>query len=150
MAQAIYVKGTVRKDAVAILPKDCRVTEARVLETLYKEAYVPAEIRAGTVAEELTAQGELERLQAVYGHEAVENAYGKDGQARRAVAEVLALDTPAKVKASGLLMENDAVPLVVVDGDGNAPAAKPSGRKGKGGDAAASADSGGDSAQAAQ
>ena len=144
MAQAIYVKGTIRKDAVAIIPKDVRVTEARVLETLYKDAWKPLQVRAVEVAEAPTAQGEAERLVALYGEEAFENAYGKPVQARQALTEILALTSPAKVKASGLLLESDAKPIEVL---GEAVSAK---GKGKGGKAAASADSGGESAQAAE
>lgn len=142
MAQAIYVKGTIRKDAVAIIPKDVRVTEARVLETLYKDAWKPLQVRAVEVAEAPTAQGEAERLVALYGEEAFENAYGKPVQARQALTEILALTSPAKVKASGLLLESDAKPIEVLGEDAKG--------KGKGGKAAASADSGGESAQAAE
>ena len=113
MAKLVYVKGTVRKDAVAILTKDCRVTEARVLETLYKDAWVPQELRLVEVEGETTPQSEAERLITLYGPEAFEDAYGKPGQARQALAEVLALDTPAKVKASGLLLENEGTPVTV-------------------------------------
>ena len=145
MAQTTYVKGTIRKDAVAIIPKDCRATEARVLEHLYGGGWVPASLRAVEVGELPHPAEELARLEALYGAETVEKAYGHAATARQAIAEILAM-TPAKVKASGLLVENDAVPLVI---EGEAPTAtKASGRKG--GKAAASVDSGGESAQAAE
>lgn len=146
MAKAIYVKGAIRKDAVAIIPKDVRVTEARVLETLYKDAWKPRQVRMVEVAEAPTAQGEAERLVALYGEEAFENAYGKPVQARQALTEILALDSAAKVKASGLLLENDAHPIEVVGEDAPGKA----GGKRKGNAVAASADSGGESAQAAE
>lgn len=161
MTQSIcYVKGTIRKDVVAITPKDCRVTEARVLETLYGGGWVPTQLRAVAVVEVPSAATELERLTNLYGAEAIEKAYGHPASARQVIAELLTM-SPAKVKASGLLVENDATPVVVLDEDGDAPAPrkpaaskaapKPAGTKPrKGGSAAASVDSGGDSAQAAQ
>lgn len=137
MAQTTYVKGNVRKDAVAILPKDCRVTEARVLETLYGGGWVPTHLRAVEVDELPSAAAELERLTGLYGAKAVEDAYGNATQARKSITEILAM-SPAQVKASGLLLENDATPVEVEGGKAK-----------KGGKAAASADSGGESAQAA-
>lgn len=157
MTQSIcYVKGNVRKDAVEITQKECRVTEARVLETLYGGGWVPSQLRAVPVAEMPHATEELERLTNLYGHEAIEKAYGHPASARQVIAELLGM-TPAQVKASGLLVENDATPVVVLGEDGDAPAprkpaaSKPAGTKPrKGGSAAASVDSGGESAQAAQ
>lgn len=148
MPSITYVKGTIRKDAVAIIPKECRVTEARVLESIYGAGWVPAQLRAVEVGELPTAVAELERIVGVYGHEAVEKAYGHEFNARQAIGEILAM-SPAKVKASGLLVENDAVPVEVLD-DAVPASGKAAGKAAKqGAKAAASADSGGESAQAA-
>lgn len=140
MAKIVYVKGSIRKDAVEITHKEVRVTEARVLETLYGLGWVPSQLRAVEVGELPTAAAEVERLGRLYGPEVVESAYGHAAAARQAVAELLAMDTPAQVKRSGILVENEAVPLVLV-GD------KPTGKKG--GKAAAS-DSSPDESQAAE
>lgn len=115
MTTLIYVKGTVRKDAVAILTKDCLVTEVRLLETLYGGGWTPQSLRAVEVVDAPTAVDEAERLGNLYGAEAFEKAYGHPASARQALTEILAMDSPAKVKASGLLVENDAVPLEVVE-----------------------------------
>lgn len=132
MAKIVYVNGSIRKDAVEITQKECRVTEARVLETLYGLGWIPNQLRAIDVAELPSPAQELERLVGLYGDEAIEKAYGNAASARQAVAELLAMDTPAQVKRSGILIENEAVPLVLV-------ADKPAGKKG--GSAAASDES---------
>lgn len=121
MPKLIYVNGSVRKDAVAIITKDCRVTEARVLETIYGGSWMPQTLRSVDVDEMPSPTDEAARMESLYGKEIVEKAYGHPASARQAIAEILALDTPQKVKASGLLVENDAVPLEVVD---TAPPAK--------------------------
>lgn len=123
MAKIVYVKGSIRKDAVEITHKECRVTEARVLETLYGQGWVPAQLRAVEVDEVPSASAELDRLVALYGIEAVEKAYGNAAAARQVVAELLAMDTPQQVKRSGILVENDAVPLVLVSDKKGASAA---------------------------
>lgn len=140
MAKIVYVKGSIRKDAVEITHKECRITEARLLESLYAEGWIPYQLKAVEVDELPSPAQELDRLVNLYGDEAVAKAYGTAASARQAVAELLDMDTPAQVKRSGILVENDAVPLVLV------PVA---GTPKKGGSAAAS-DGSGDLSQAAK
>lgn len=107
MKKIVYVKGTVRKDAVEIIPKEVRVPEARVLEVKYGEAWVPTSVREVEIEDDQypDAQSELDRLANHYGPEVVNEAFGTAIQARKDVSELLAMTTAQAVKDSGVIPE---------------------------------------------
>jgi hypothetical protein len=107
MKTIVYVKGTVRKDAVEIIPKEVRVPEARVLEVKYGEAWVPVSVREVSIEDDQypDANAELDRLAAHYGPEVVNEAFGTAIQARKDVSELLSMTTAQAVKDSGVIPE---------------------------------------------
>lgn len=107
MKTIVYVKGTVRKDAVEIIPKEVRVPEARVLEVKYGEAWVPTSVREVQIEDDQypDAQSELDRLAQHYGSEVVNEAFGTAIQARKDVSELLGMTTAQAVKDSGVIAE---------------------------------------------
>lgn len=107
MKKIVYVKGTVRKDAVEIIPKEVRVPEARVLEVKYGEAWVPTSVREVEIEDDQypDAQSELDRLANHYGPDVVNEAFGTAIQARKDVSELLAMTTAQAVKDSGVIPE---------------------------------------------
>lgn len=107
MKTIVYVKGTVRKDAVEIIPKEVRVPEAMILEALYKEAWVPRAVREVQIEDDQypTAQDELDRLALHYGPDIVNQTFGTAVAARKDVTDLLALKGADAVKESGVIPE---------------------------------------------
>lgn len=107
MKKIVYVKGTVRKDAVEIIPKEVRVPEARVLEVKYGEAWVPTSVREVEIEDDEypNAQSEIDRLTQHYGPEVIAEAFGTAVQGRKDVTELLSMTTAQAVKDSGVIAE---------------------------------------------
>ncbi len=107
MKTIVYVKGTVRKDAVEIIPKEVRVPEAMVLEGLYGEAWVPTSVREVQIEDQdyPDAQSEIDRLQGHYGADIVNQVFGTAVQARKDVGDLLKMDGAQAVKESGVIPE---------------------------------------------
>jgi hypothetical protein len=112
--QRIYVKGTVRKDAVEITPKEVAITEAMILEQIYGEAWVPTSVRTVEVDNVPSPAQELERLNRAYDHEAVAKAFGAgDATARQAITAVMKLDSAQAAIDSGVIPVAEGASLTI-------------------------------------
>lgn len=104
----IYVAGTVRKDAVEIVPVEVPLTVAPILAAKYQSAWVPNRIRLVSVdindAEGVpSVSDELDRLVRVYGQEHVAEAYGTKTQALAALTSLGKLTTAEAVAEAGII-----------------------------------------------
>lgn len=113
-----YVFGTVRKDAVEITPVEVTVPEAKVLEQMWHDGFVPIEVRERNNPVP-NAQHELDRLTRRYGAELVAQTFGAAAVAKAAVKSLL--DQSVDDVAGDLANEEDAETEVAT---GSKPSAK--------------------------
>lgn len=102
----IYVRGTVRKDAVEIIPVDVPLAAAPVLAAKYGENWVPNQIRTVSMDvgdEPITATTEYERLVRAYGGEHVAEAFGTKVNATLGISALLKLDSAQAVSDVGII-----------------------------------------------
>jgi len=104
----IYVAGTVRKDAVEIVPVEVPLSVAPILAAKYQSAWVPNRIRLVAVTIKdgegvPSVSDELDRLVRVYGQEHVNEAYGTKTQALAALTSLGKLTTAEAVAEAGII-----------------------------------------------
>lgn len=110
----IYVTGTVRKDAVEIIPVEVPLTAAPILAAKYNEGWVPNRIRTITVdvgEEGLTAAMEHDRLVSLYGAEHVAAAFGTKVAAVMGINALMKLDSAQAVAEAGIIPAVGDIPI---------------------------------------